>query len=325
LWVSPIAAAFQQGAPQGHEGPGCTPTVDGDRLYVLGLGGELACLQAKDGKVVWHKNVVEQFGGRVPRWSYRESPLVDGDKVICTPGGPGATLVALDKKSGDTVWKSAVPGNPGPGYSSAIAIDFGGKREYVQFTQRSVVGVSASNGKFLWSYNHPANRMGINISTPLYKDGKVFAASAYNQGGGLARLTKDDNGGVRASEVYFTRYMQNHHGGMILLNGYLYGANGGNGGGWLYCLDFKTGKVTWDERRVPKGSIAYADGRLYYRTEQSGTVLLIEPSPKGYIERGRFEQPDRSNTMAWPHPVIANGKLYLRDQDVLLCYDVRAK
>jgi outer membrane protein assembly factor BamB len=156
----------------------------------------------------------------------------------------------------------------------------------------------------------------------------VFAASAYGAGGGLVKLSKD-GGGIKAEEVYFTRKMQNHHGGMVLLDGCLYGANGGNEGGYLVCLDFQTGKVLWDEResgqrRAPKGSVALADGRLYYRTE-NGTMLLIEPSPKQYLERGRFRQPDRSDSPAWPHPVLANGKLYLRDQDVLLCYDVKAK
>ena len=171
--------------------------------------------------------------------------------------------------------------------------------------------------------------MGINCSTPLYHDGLVFAASAYGAGGGAVKLSKDANGGVKAEEVYFTRKMQNHHGGMIVLDGCLYGANGGNGGGYLVCLDFKTGNVLWDERDVanrpaPKGSLALADGRLYYRTEK-GTVLLIEPNPKEYVERGRFEQPDRTRPPAWAHPVIANGKLYIRDQDVLFCYDVKAK
>ena len=146
---------------------------------------------------------------------------------------------------------------------------------------------------------------------------------------GLVKLSKDASGGVKAEEVYFTAKMQNHHGGMILLDGCLYGANGGNGGGYLVCLDFQTGKVLWDgrdsgEHRPPKGSVALADGRLYYRTEK-GTMLLIEPNPKQYVERGRFEQPDRSESPAWTHPVIANGKLYVRDQDVLLCYDVKAK
>jgi outer membrane protein assembly factor BamB len=329
LWVKRIGLAVQQRAPQGKEGPGCTPTVDGERLYVLGLGGDLACLQVRDGKIIWQHSLTHDFSGSTPRWSYRESPLVDGDKVICTPGGQDATLVALDKLTGKTIWKSKVPGNPGAAYASAIAIDLDGQREYVQLTQSTLIGVAASDGKFLWRYDRVANHMGINCSTAIYHGGTVFAASAYNTGGGLVKLSKDGSAGVKADEVYFTKKMQNHHGGMILLDGCLYGANGGNEGGFLVCLDFQTGKVLWDQRDsgrsgAPKGSIALADGRLYYRTE-SGTMLLIEPNPKQYVERGRFDQPDRSEKPAWPHPVIANGKLYLRDQDVLLCYDVKAK
>jgi outer membrane protein assembly factor BamB len=199
----------------------------------------------------------------------------------------------------------------------------------VQFTANSLIGVAAVDGKFLWRYDRPANRMGLNCSTPIYQDGMVFAASAYGAGGGLVKLSKDASGGVKAEEVYATAKMQNHHGGMILLNGCLYGANGGNEGGYLVCLDFQTGKVLWDERdsgkrRAPKGSVALADGRLYYRTEK-GTMLLIEANPKQYVECGRFEQPNRSESPAWTHPVIANGKLYVRDQDMLLCYDIKAK
>jgi outer membrane protein assembly factor BamB len=329
LWVTRLGPAFKQKDwPQGKEGPGCTPTVDGERLYVLGLGGELACLQAIDGKIIWQHNLQTDFGGRLPTWSFRESPLVDGDKVICTPGGEDATLVALDKLTGKTIWKSQVPGSPKAAYASAIAIDFGGQRQYVQLTQKALVGVAASDGKFLWRYDRAANGHGINCSTPIYHDGRVFAASAYGAGGGLVKLSKDANGGVKAEEVYFCKKMQNHHGGMILVDGYLYGANGGNEGGALVCLDFQTGNVRWDERdsaerRAPKGSVALADGRLYYRTEK-GTMLLIEPNPKQYVERGRFDQPDRSQQPAWTHPVIANGKLYLRDQDLLFCYDVKA-
>jgi len=408
LWVTRLGPAFKQQAPQGKEGPGCTPTVDGELLYVEGLGGTLACLQAKDGKLIWQRSLTGDLGGRVPMWSYRESPLVDGEKVICTPGGQDAMLAALDKLTGKTIWKSQVPGGAGGGpggpgrsgggpgggpggpggpgggpggpggpgggpggpggfgggpggpggpgggpggpdrgrggsgrgrggpggagaaYASAIAIDFEGQREYLQFTGKALIGVAASDGKFLWRYDRPANMMGINCSTPIYHDGTVFDTSAYGAGGGLVKLSKDENGGVKAEEVYSTRKLQNHHGGMILLDGCLYGANGGNEGGFLVCLDFKTGTVLWDERedaarRAPKGSIALVDGRLYYRTEDTGTMLLIEPSPKEYLERGRFEQPERSRLKAWSHPVIANGKLYLRDQDLLLCYDVKAR
>jgi outer membrane protein assembly factor BamB len=199
----------------------------------------------------------------------------------------------------------------------------------VQFISKALVGVAASDGKLLWRYDRPANRASINCSTPLYHGGLVFAPSAYGAGGGLVKLNKDGNGGVKADEVWFSKNMENHHGGVVVVDNALYGSNGGNGGGYLVCLDFKTGDVLWnerdpDKRRVTKGSVALADGRIYYRTEE-GPMLLIEPNRKEYIERGRFEQPDRSEQPAWTHPIIANGKLYIRDQDMLLCYEVKAR
>jgi len=218
-------------------------------------------------------------------------------------------------------------GGAGAAYASPLAIDFDGQRQYVQLTARALIGVAASDGKFLWRYDKPANRMGLNCSTALYHDGMVFASSAYGAGGGLVRLSKDADG-VKADEVYATTDMQNHHGGMILLDGYLYGASGGNEGGALVCLDFKTDKVMWDQRqngqRRAKGSLAFADGLLYYRMEDD-TIVLIEPDPKQYTERSRFQQPNRTSLPAWSHPVVANGRLYIRDQDVLFSYDVKAK
>lgn len=349
IWSTPLGAKYAQRMPQSSEGPGCTPTVDGDRLYVIGMDGDVACLQTSDGAIVWQRSLTKDFGGTVPMWSFRESPLVDGDKVICTPGGPEALLVALNKTTGETIWQSTLPrsggeepraeateerpkgrrrgGGGGASYSSAIAINAEGQRQYVQLTAKTLVGVAASDGKFLWRYDAPANTNGINCSTPLFAEGLVFAASAYGAGGGAVKLEKADDGAIAAKQVYFTKRMQNHHGGMVVLDGALYGANGGNGGGNLLCLDFHTGDVLWDQRgnsKVTKGSIALADDRIYYRLED-GTMLLVEPNKKEYVERGRFKQPDRTRSPAWAHPVIANGKLYLRDQDVLLCYDVAAK
>jgi len=467
IWAVRIAPALTTSWPQSKEGPSATPTVDGDRLYVMGLAGNVACLHVADGKVVWQRNLMADFGGKPPMWSYRESPLVDGDKVICTPGGDETTMVALNKLTGETIWKAFVPDqagatqnrsqsanrpnvietdlllstldkdhnkvisadelaaaptvlltldknqdgkiaedevtpasaapsgqdqgrrrgrggvmrmmkshsamdanedgaldtteiknavaslqridanrdgkltedevgmkhfgpqDTGAAYSSAIAIDFGGQRQYVQFLAKAVAGVSASDGKLLWRYDKPANGMRLNISTPIYHDGHVFAASAYGAGGGLARLNKNANGEITAEEVWFSKSMENHHGGVILHDGALFGANGGNGGGYMACLDFKTGEVLWnerdsDKRRVTKGSVAFADGRIYYRTEE-GPIVLIEPSRKEYLERGRFNQPARTDKPAWAHPVVANGKLYIRDQDTLFCYDVKAK
>lgn len=324
LWKRPIGPAFQQEMSQSKEGPGSTPTVDDDRLYAIGMAGDVVCLNVRDGKIIWTRSLTKDFGGPIPKWSFRESPLVDGEKLIVTPGGEDATLVALDKLTGKTIWTSKVPDNPKAAYASAITIDVGGLRQYVQLTSKTLVGVEADSGKFLWKYDQPASNTGISCSTPIFHDNSVFASSAYGNGGGLVRLKKEANGDVNANEVYFTKKMQNHHGGMVVLDGFLYGANGGNGGGFLTCLDYPTGEVTWVEREVQKGSLAYADGRIYYRLED-GTVLLIEPNSKEYRERGRFEQPDRTSKPAWAHPVIANGKLYIRDHDLLLCYDIKAK
>jgi outer membrane protein assembly factor BamB len=303
--------------------------VDGDLVYALGTAGDLVCLKAADGTEVWRKNLKKDFGGRfMARWAYCESPLIDGDKLVCTPGGKDATVVALDKKSGEVVWKAQVPDGNGAGYASPIVIEAAGHRQYVHFLEGGLVGIDAASGKVLWRNGKGANRVG-NCATPVFSDDCVFAASAYNAGGVQVKLSKDGDG-VKAEEVYTTKKMQNHHGGMMLCDGCLYGANGGNEGGYLICLDFKSGDVKWDERDKPgragvkKGSVAMADGRIYYRQED-GTMILFEPSPKEYLERGRFTQPERSSANAWSHPVIANGKLYLRDQDVLLCYDVKAK
>lgn len=329
LWVARLGPAFVQDWAQAKEGPGCTPTVDGDRLYVIGMAGDLSCVQVSDGKILWQRSLQRDFGAPVLAWSFRESPLVDGNKVICTPGGEGATIVALDKYTGATIWKSAVEGDPRPAYASAIAFDYQGQRQYVQFTAKSLVGVAASDGKPLWWYTRAANGAGINCSTPIHHDGHVFAASAYGAGGVWLKLKHDASGLPDAEEVWLSKKMQNQHGGVILFDGHLYGAHGGNEGGALSCLEASTGKVRWDERDNPergvtKGSVALADGRLYYRVE-NGTMLLVEPSPERYIERGRFSQPDRSESPAWAHPVVANGKLYVRDHNVLLCYNVKAE
>lgn len=341
VWSTRLGPALREGMPQGSEGPGCTPTVDGDRLYAIGAGGSLACLQTSDGKVVWQRNLVSDFGGRLPVWRYNESPLIDGEKLICTPGAPDATLISLNKLNGEVIWKSVVTedaggergrgrrgggggGNSSAAYASAIVADIVGVRQYVQFTAMALVGVAAADGKLLWKYPRPANNTRINCSSPVFADGLVFAASAYGAGGGAAKITKGENGELRADEVYFTSNMQNHHGGMIVHEGALYGAAGGNEGGFLVCLNFADGEVLWRERRAPKGSLLFADGRLYLRAE-GGTVLLIEPSREKFVEKGRFEQPDRTGQPAWTHPIIANGKLYIRDQGTLYCYDISLK
>jgi outer membrane protein assembly factor BamB len=317
VWHRRIAAAKPAGGGEAREGSRSTPTVVGDRLYALGQNGDLVCLESATGEVRWHKNLVKDFGGGVPYWGYSESPLVDGDKVICTPGGRKATLVALDRQTGNTLWQAQVPQGDGAAYASAIAAVIGGGRQYVQFLQGGVVGVAADSGKFLWRYDAPHNNT-ANCTTPVVSGDYVFACSGYNTGGGLVRIVRDGDA-FKAEEVYFTKFMQNKHDGVVLLDGYLYGANGNR----LTCLKFMDGKrAVWSSTRPGKGSILYADGRLYYRSEH-GPMYLVEANPRRYVQHGQFEPPDQSGKPTWPYPVIANGKLYLRDQNVLLCYDVK--
>ena len=328
-WVTKIGPASEIiAAGFGGEGPRCTPTVDGDLLYALGATGQFVCLRTSDGDEVWHKNLKDDFAGHsMAQWHYCESPLIDGDKVICTPGGKEATVVALDKKTGDVIWKAHVPDGNGAGYASPIVVEAAGHRQYVHFLEGGPAGFDAATGKLLWRSKKSASTT-ANCATPIFHDGCVFTAAAYGGGGALVKFVPTSDDGVKAELLYATKKMENHHGGIILYNGFLYGSNGGNAGGYLVCLDFKSGAVKWNERegqrRAAKGSVAMADGRIYFRQED-GAVLLIEPSPKEYLERGRFEQPDRSRSKAWAHPVIANGKLYLIDQDKLFCYDVKAK
>lgn len=334
IWKAELGRGGEVGMSVTPPGPRGTPTVDGDRLYIMNQFGELACFTT-DGKQVWRTDFVKDFGASVPTWGYAESVLIDGDKLICSPGAPDGALMALNKMTGKVIWRSEVPARlsqnssqggrgseAGASYASIIAIDFEGVRQYIQFTAVTLAGFSATDGKLLWQYDPVAAR--ITCSTPIYHDGLVFGSSAYDGGGGAVKLSKEAGGRIKATEVYFTNHMRNHHGGMIVVDGALYGAAGGNEGGFLVCLDFKTGQVLWRERQAPKGSLAMADGRLYLRAE-SGTMILIEPNREKYIERGRFEQPDRTREPAWPHPVIANGKLYIRDQNLLLCYDLKAK
>jgi outer membrane protein assembly factor BamB len=296
-------------------GPRGTPTVDGDRVYVLTENGDLACVNAQDGAIRWQINILKQFGGRNIGWLISESPLVDGNNVIVTPGGRNAGIVALDKMTGKTVWTSRELSDEA-GYASCIVADIGGVRTIMTLTGEAGVGVRASDGKLMWRYGRVANGT-ANITTPVYRDNKVFYSSAYGTGGALLGLTPG-NGEVKASEIYFTRDMQNHHGGVILVGNYLYGYNNAI----LTCLDFATGKVMWRNRSVGKGSLMYADGHLYVLSEDN-VVGLVQATESGYVEKGRFQIPDQG-LPSWAHPVVSGATLYLRNQGTLAAFNVKA-
>lgn len=306
------------GEPGGYIGPRATPTVDGSRVFMLGQNGDLVCYEAADGKEVWRKNLSKHFNGEVGGWGYSESVLVDGGNVICTPGGAKGTMVALKKETGALVWRTA-NWTDSAEYVSPVIATIAGVKQYVQLTGKSVAGV-APDGKVLWR----ATRKGSTaiIPTPVVKDDLVFVTSGYGVGGNLFRVAKSGND-FKTEEVYANKAMVNHHGGVILLGDHIYGYSDGKG--WT-CQNFKTGEATWADKKLGKGAIAHADGRFYLRSESGkGTIVLIEATAGAYKEMGRFDQPNRSTKNSWPHPVITGGKLYIRDQDVLLCYDVKAK
>ena len=313
IWSKAIGAA---GNNDRGPGPRGTPTVDGDRVYVLTENGDLACLKVQDGTAVWQRNILREFRGRNIGWLISESPLVDGNHVIVSPGGRGAGMVALDKMTGATVWQASEL-NDEAGYASPIVADVQGVRTVMTLTSGAGVGVRRSDGKLMWRYAQAANQT-ANITTPVYHDNKVFYSSAYDTGGALLGLTAK-NGLVEAKEIYFTRNMQNHHGGIVLVDGYLYGFNNAI----LTCLEFTTGKVIWRDRSVGKGALTYADGHLYIQGEDNMVGLAVA-TPKGYQEKGRFQIEDQG-LPSWAHPVVSGGRLYVRNQRMLTAYDVRGK
>ncbi len=303
-----------------------TPTVDGDFIYALGSDGDLACLETGSGKIQWQKSLRKEFGGQPHEWAYAESPLVDGDVLVVTPGGAQATLVALNKKTGAVIWKSAVPGGDPAGYASAIVVQGGGRKQYVQFLSKGIVGVDAKTGEFLWRYKEvvkgPAQAF-----TPVARDGYVYGG-ALSVGGGLVRLKPEGNG-VAAEQVYFARGLPNGFGGAVLVGDYLYGTE--MAGAELVAVEFTTGKVMWKAESIGRASVAYADGLLYIRG-WNGDVALVEATPEGYREKGRFTSPAQPkhkqagqySDTAYTYPVIANGRLYIRDLGTLWAYDIKA-
>lgn len=311
----------------GYEGSRCTPTVDGDFLYVVASDGQIACLQAAEGKIVWNKRFDKEWNGKMMSgWGFSESPLVDGDRVLCTPGGDDAMIVALNKQTGEEIWRSKLTGEGrgGAGYSSIIIGEGAGVKQYITLVGRGVIGVRAEDGKHLWTYGHIANGT-ANIPTPIAAGDYVFASSGYGDGGaGVVKLTKDADG-VTAEEVWYkpSKELQNHHGGMVQVGDHVYFGHGTNNG-FPVCVDLGSGEMTWkgNSRNLGGGSaaITYADGHLVFRYD-SGDVALIEADPKEFKAKGKFV-PEVVQKPSWAQPVIAQGKLFLREQNTLMCYDV---
>ncbi|HET6573353.1 MAG TPA: PQQ-binding-like beta-propeller repeat protein [Fimbriiglobus sp.] len=307
-------------------GPRSTPAVDSELVYALGATGDLVCVNRKDGKVVWKKNLVSDFGGGVPNWGYTESPLVDGGRVVVTPGGNKGAMIALDKNTGNPLWRCEELTDPA-NYSSVVIAEVGGVRQYVQQTAKSAVGVRANDGKLLWKEDQLRRRTAV-IPTPVVVKGDhVFFTSGYGAGCELIKLEPDGAGGTKATVVY-TRNptVSNHHGGVVEHDGYIYGHNNRQ---WV-CFDPMKGgeEPVWSSNALGKGSVSFADGYLYCYVERDGTLARVKATPDGWQEAGRFTLPVKSairpgSGKVWPHPVIANGRLYLRDTEYLCCFDLR--
>jgi outer membrane protein assembly factor BamB len=311
LWEVANGARFSNDRGDGPRG---TPTVSNGQVYAYGASGDLAALDAATGKTIWKINVIQQLGGRNITWGLSESPLVLSDRVLVNAGGPKASIIAVSRKDGTTLWKSE---SDEAGYSSAILHEFGGVPQAIFFTARRGVAVDTRDGRLLWSYDRAANDT-ANAATPIARGNKVFFSSDYGTGAGLVELTASGKT-ISAREVYFTREMRNHHSSSVLIADHLYGFSGNV----LAAMQFDTGQVAWRDRSVGKGSLVAADDRLYLFSE-TGVVGLAEINPTAYREHGRF-QIRTGSLPTWTHPVVANGKLFLRDQDAIYAYDVRGK
>ncbi|HMO84984.1 MAG TPA: PQQ-like beta-propeller repeat protein [Lacipirellulaceae bacterium] len=317
LWATPFGDLFQN---DWGDGPRSTPTVDGDLAYCLGAQGKLVCVRAESGEVVWMK-AMQDLGGATPAWGYSESPIIHGDNILCTPGGPNGAVAALDKRTGELRWQMT-DATSAAHYSSIVLMQHDGHDEAVQLLPDQLIGFSPVSGKLLWTVPWP--RPVAAIPTPIVREQYVYATSGYGVGCKLVKIGPEHSTEV----VYDNKVMKNKHGGVILVGDYLYGHS--DGVGWV-CQDFATGEQVWRNRdALGMGAVAYADGMLYCLSEDAGEVVLVEASPAGWNERGRFTLEPQSTLRKdrgriWVHPVICDGRLYLRDQNVVACYDVREK
>jgi outer membrane protein assembly factor BamB len=318
LWSTTLGKVGPNEGPQ-YPAARSTPTVEADVLYALGSDGDLACVATADGKVRWKRNLRSDFGGKPGKWAYAESPLIDGDALVCTPGGNDAAIIALNKKTGDAIWKSIIPGGDQAAYSSIIVAEIGGVKQYIQFLEKGLVGIDAKTGQFLWRYDRTAQGSPANIPTPIAHNGYVYSA-AGRSGGGLIKV-KGGDGKFEVEQVYFTPKLPTSIGGAVRIGDHLYGTTGQG----LLSAEFASGNVKWQERSVGAASLCAAEGLLYLHGE-NGEVALVEASPEAYREKGRFtppDQPERGPSKAWTYPVVANGKLYVRDLASVWCYDVK--
>lgn len=335
-WAAELGPLFTWRGNHWNVGPNATPTVDGERVYALGGFGDLVCVESATGKELWRKNLPRDLGGEVNPigggaedptplgWGYASAPLVDGQQLVCVPGGKQGLLAALDKTTGKILWQSGEVTDQAS-YSSPIAVDVGGVRQYVQVVNAGIVGVAARDGKRLWSYRRQPAFDDVVTATPVFGDNHVFATVGFGQGCDLIKLLPDA-AGTKAEKVFSNRTVQSRDGGVVLFEGHVYGYSEGRG--WL-CMELKTGKVVWSERdKLTRGSVTCADGNLYCCAEKGGTVVLLEATPKGWNERGRLTLPKESAKRPpagglWTHPVVANGRLCIRDEELLYCYDVK--
>jgi len=301
----------------GYDGARSTPTVDEGRVYHVSEYGRLVALDAKSGEEIWHLDLFKEFDAATPKYGLAESVLIDGERLICCPGGTKGYMVCLEKKTGKRIWANAeVEGTQG--YSSAVLADFDGSRQVVGMSAKTVFGIDLEKGKLLWSVEHE-NERGNNITDPVFHNGHVYASSPYGKGSLLVRLDSSQDG-VKATQVWASKLMDNHHGGVVLLDGHLYGA-GHEARGW-FCLDFMTGKPAWNA--PGKGSLTYADGLLYCLDER-GTMALVEATPKEHRVVSSFRVPSGGRGLYWAHPVVCGGRLYIRHDDSLFAYDIRAE
>lgn len=335
LWAVKIGPLFTWKGNSWNAGPNVAPTVDGESVYALGGFGDLVCVEAATGQEKWRVNLPRDLGGAVNPiggglddptplgWGYASAPLIDGDKLICVPGGKRGLFAALDKKTGKVLWRSTDVTDQAS-YSSPLVAEIGGTRQYIQATNTGIVGVSAADGKLLWAYKRAAAYDDVVIATPVVKDDMVYASVGFGEGCDLIRVAAK-GGQFAVEKLYSTKDVQSRDGGVVLVGDHLYGHS--EKGGWV-CQEFKTGKVVWSEPGIGRGSVTAADGRLYCVAEKGGTVALVEPNLDGWKEAGKFKLPRESKLRKpsgglWTHPVVANGRLYVRDQELLFCFDIK--